>query len=359
MRIVQIVDSLEMGGAEKMAVNYANALSQRIAFSGLVATRKQGGLTQKIGEKVSYLFLQRKGRLDPGAVLRLRAYCKKNRIEWLHAHSSSYFIAVLVKLTMPHLRIIWHDHNGLSEFLHDKKWVALRLASFFFDGIVSVNLRLRDWAVRTLHCPQVLYLPNFTAVEPDAVAFTTLSGEAGKRILCLANLRAQKNHPMLLDVAQKVLETHPDWTFHVVGKDFGDQYSRDLKQAIQSRGLSNIYLYGSRNDTVHIIAQSDVGILTSKSEGLPVSLLELGWYGKPVVMTAVGEIPSIVADGVNGWVTPPEANAFYEALVRLLDDAKLRIRFGQALRETITAQHSEAAIIDRYLEWIESLTHGK
>ena len=45
MRIVQIIDSLEIGGAEKMAVNYANALSERIVFSGLVTTRREGNLT--------------------------------------------------------------------------------------------------------------------------------------------------------------------------------------------------------------------------------------------------------------------------------------------------------------------------
>jgi glycosyltransferase involved in cell wall biosynthesis len=359
MRVVQIVDSLEIGGAERMAVNYANALSQRIAFSGLVATRKEGGLHGKVSSKVHYLFLQRTSKIDWGAILRLRSYCKRNQIEWLHPHSSSYFIAVLVKLTMPRLRIVWHDHNGLSEFLHTKKWMALRLASFFFSGIISVNYQLTDWAIKTLNCKRVIYLPNFTVTETDASVQTTLQGESGKRILCLANLREQKNHFMLLDVAKKMLQSHPEWSFHLVGKDFEDDYSRRLKQIIQSEGLSNVYLYGSRNDTVHIISQSDIAILTSKSEGLPVSLLELGLYGKPVVMTAVGEIPMIVADGQNGFVTEPSAGPFYESLVKLVDDAPLRARFGKALHETIGTHHSETAIIGQYLKWIETIANGR
>ena len=48
MRIVQLIDSLDAGGAERMAVNYANALSEKITFSGLVATRKEGLLLDKI-----------------------------------------------------------------------------------------------------------------------------------------------------------------------------------------------------------------------------------------------------------------------------------------------------------------------
>lgn len=63
MRIVQIIDSLEVGGAERMAVNYANALSGKISFSGLVVTRKEGDLRSKIDKKVDYLFLNKKKQL--------------------------------------------------------------------------------------------------------------------------------------------------------------------------------------------------------------------------------------------------------------------------------------------------------
>ena len=56
MRIIQIIDSLDIGGAEKMAVNYANSLAKNIEFSGLIATRKEGELITKIQDGVSYLF---------------------------------------------------------------------------------------------------------------------------------------------------------------------------------------------------------------------------------------------------------------------------------------------------------------
>ena len=54
MRIVQLIDSLEAGGAERMAVSYANALANEIEFSALVATRKEGNLKNQIGDKRSY-----------------------------------------------------------------------------------------------------------------------------------------------------------------------------------------------------------------------------------------------------------------------------------------------------------------
>ena len=115
MRIVQIIDSLEAGGAERMSVIYANGLSKKIAFSGLIATRKEGLLLGQIDKSVNYLFLNKKRKIDFQAVFRLRAYIKKNKINFIHAHSSSFFIAVLVKLTFPKVKIIWHDHYGISQ----------------------------------------------------------------------------------------------------------------------------------------------------------------------------------------------------------------------------------------------------
>ncbi len=106
MRIVQIIDSLEIGGAEKMAVNYANALARKIEFSGLVATRAEGNLKNQLDNAVSYLFLNRKKTVDFGAVLRLKKYCKENQVDYLQPHSSSYFIAVLLKMIYPKIQIL-------------------------------------------------------------------------------------------------------------------------------------------------------------------------------------------------------------------------------------------------------------
>lgn len=116
MRIIQIIDSLEAGGAERMAVNYANTLVDEIDFSGLVTTRKEGALRNQINLKVSYLFLNKKRQLDFGALFRLRSFVLKNKVTHIHAHSTSFFLAVLLKCICPNLKIIRHDHYGNNEF---------------------------------------------------------------------------------------------------------------------------------------------------------------------------------------------------------------------------------------------------
>ena len=107
MRILQLIDSLEAGGAERMAVNYANALQKKLGFSALCTTREEGQLKAMLSPEVGYLFLGKKKALDFKAILKLRSYVKKNKIEFIHAHSSSFFTAVLLKNEPVWISEIW------------------------------------------------------------------------------------------------------------------------------------------------------------------------------------------------------------------------------------------------------------
>lgn len=354
MRILQIIDSLEAGGAERMAVNYANALANRIEFSGLVVTRKEGPLLTQVGNKVSYLYLNKKGTIDWKALFTLRKFALENKAEVIHAHSTSFFLAFLLKLSCPSLILIWHDHYGDSEFLSKRPSLALRMTLPFFDGIIAVNQNLKIWAEQKMHFKNVVYLPNFPSVEHNVSENTVLKGIQGKRIVSLANLRVQKNHFLLLEVAKKVQISHPAWTFHLVGKDFGDDYSREIKNLVLEFNLeNNVFIYGSKQDVGNILEQSTIAVLASKSEGLPLAILEYGCYAKPVVVTNVGEIPLLVQDGINGFMVETErVQLFYDSLVKLMENETLQDNFGRALQETIHTNYSEKSVINQYLEWL-------
>ena len=353
LRIVQLIDSLDLGGAERMAVNYANALAKRLAFSGLVATRKEGLLKEAIDANVTYLFLARTKTLDLRAVCRLKKFCKQHRVTHIQAHSSSYFLACMVKLLLPKVHIIWHDHNGLSEFVSIKKLRVLQVLSLLFGGIIAVNDPLKKWALRELQCSKVIYLPNFVTVEASQGGMQ-LKGQVGKRVLCLANLRFQKNQSLFLEVAQALHATHPDWTFHLVGKGFGDAYEQELvQQWTENHMQSYVFFYGACSDSSSCMQQATIGVLTSRSEGLPLVVLEYGCHQKPVVVTAVGELPLIIEHGVNGGlVAPHDTAAFVATLRELMDHPELQHAWGQALQATVQKQYTEEAVLQQYLTWM-------
>lgn len=349
-----MVDSLEAGGAERMAVNYANALEKRIGFGGLVATRGEGSLKNQLVEKVTYCFLNRKSTLDLKALWKLRKFVITNKITHIHAHSSSVFFSVFLKLVLPKTQIIWHDHYGKSEMLDKRPNLALRIASLFINEIISVNNNLKNWANEKLWCKKVLYLPNFASDDLERVVINTiLSGEDGKRIVCLANLRPQKNHQMLLKVAKVINEVYPDWTFHLVGKDFNDLYSKSLKDEIEMLALTQVvFVYGSKEDISGILKQASIGVLTSLSEGLPVAILEYGLHKLPVVATSVGEIPMVLEGNSGLLVESNHIDNFVIALEKIMNNSNLQNRLASNLNEKILKNYSETAVIGLYLNRI-------
>lgn len=338
-----------------MAVNYANALVGEIDFSGLVATRGEGALRNQVQEGVSYLFLNKKNSLDLAALFRLRAYVKKNKVRIVHAHSSSFFIAVLLKLVYPSVQLIWHDHYGNNEFLLERDSFVLKRTLPLFDGVIAVNQKLKSWSEEYLNFKNTICLDNFLS-EWNAVSEQSyLKGIEGKRIVCLANLRMQKDHFLLLKVAKKIRKTHPDWSFHLIGKDFRDAYSEKIKRLILEYNLEDsVFLYGTREDVSNILRQSTIGILTSKSEGLPVALLEYGRCKMPVVVTQVGEIPTLIQNNKNGFmVVAQDEELFFEALNQLIENERLRIDFGNALYKAVMDKYSSKLVIRNYLNWLQ------
>lgn len=359
MKVVQLIDSLEAGGAEKMAVNYANALSKKITFSGLVATRKEGLLSSQLTPKVSYLFLNRKSVIDFNAVFRLRKYLRKNKVNIIHAHSSSFFIAVLVKLTLPKINIVWHDHYGISQDLSLRKNISLKLGSIFFKGIISVNTALKVWAESYLFCEKVTFFPNFINPFFNSDEKLLLFGSEEKRIICVANLRPQKNHELLIKAAQLIKDKFPDWTFHLIGKDFKDSHSDKLKKIVYDLDLQKtVYFYGSVKNVGFALQKCNIAVLTSLSEGLPLAILEYGFYRLPVIATNVGEISKIITCKEEGMIIESDnINQLVDSLQNLIDNLSKRIEMGENLNKKIISHYGEEAIIGEYLLWLKSLTN--
>jgi glycosyltransferase involved in cell wall biosynthesis len=357
MRILQLIDSLEAGGAERMAVNYANALAKQIDFSGLVVSRKEGALVNQVDEGVSYLFLNRNRMIDFKALCRLTNYVRLNKVNLIHAHSTSFFLAFLLKVLCPSVKIIWHDHYGDSEFLNRRPSMALRLIAPFFSGIIAVNQKLKVWANEKLHFENAIYLPNFPSEEKNITEYTVLEGIEGKRIVCLANLRVQKNHFLLMEVAKKMQLSHPEWTFHLVGKDFQDDYSKQIQSLIIEHHLEkNVFLYGTKQDIKNILHQATIAILTSQSEGLPMAILEYGLHKKAVVVSNVGEIPSVVKNRKNGFlILANQEQLFYKSVVTLIENDVLRTDFGNLLYDTVTENYAEDVVVKKYLDWLQTI----
>jgi glycosyltransferase involved in cell wall biosynthesis len=339
--VMQIVDSLNAGGLERMAVNIANHLPADRYRSYLCTTRAEGPLAELISPDVARLKLQRAGRFDFGAIELLKSYVRDNQIDILHAHGTAVFVASRVPA-----KLIWHDHFGRYATEERPAWLY-RLATRRAAGVIAVNQPLMEWSQRRLKvtADRVWYVPNFVSEPPSRLKSPPLPGTDGLRIVCVANLRPEKDHLTLLAAMREVIVAVPGAHLLLVGQA-GDQGYLQRVQAAMPDGA--VTWLGARTDVAAILRGCDVGVLSSASEGLPLALIEYGMNALPAVATQVGQCEEVLDGGRAGILVPPaDPNALAAALVQLLRSPQERRTVGQRFRQRVLERHGIAAGIQR------------
>ncbi len=348
MKVLQLIDSLAAGGAERMAVNYANALSDSVDESFLCASRKEGPLKDSIQNKENYLFLNRKSTFDISAFRKLKNFILDNQIQVVHAHGTSYFLAALIKFSIPKITIIWHLHHGNVADFSRIKLEVIKAFSKLFDAIICVNNELRVWSEKNLSCKEVVYLPNFILAEESSQSLgTDLPGTNGKRIIHLANWRVPKDHLTLLKALNIAKSQVSDLTLHLVGANYQDKYAQEILNFIQVHELEqDIFIHGIQNNPEEFIRSSDVGVLCSISEGLPMALLEYGKYGLAPIATDVGQCKEVISDC--GIVVPSQdSQALANGIISYFTDSDFLEAKASCFQQRISKKFDQQIIIEQ------------
>ena len=166
----------------------------------------------------------------------------------------------------------------------------------------------------------------------------------------VANLFPRKGYEYLLEALADVRKAVPDVHCVIVGE--GDEgYHKQLLNLVRVRDLNSVVTFaGFQSNVMEYMADFDVVVLPSILEGFGIVLLEAMAMGKPVVASRVGGIPEAVEDGVTGILVPPaHSRKLAEALVILLEDAKLRQSMGEAGRARVETLFS----LERTIKEIE------
>lgn len=351
IRVLQLIDSLEAGGAERIAVSYANGLLDHVDASYLCTTRMEGVLKEKLNKDVGYLFLKKTKTLDLKAVNVLGCFLKRNHISTIHAHGSSFFIGVMIKILNPKIKLIWHDHYGNRVNSSFFNTVVLQICSLFFSSILVVSEDLERWGKKRLWNKKISYIQNYPQLDIGEKV-TVLKGVPQKRIVCLANLREDKNHPFLIEAFSQLLKFYPDWTLHLVGQNHNDQYAINLNKLVNKLKIRNkVFIYGSCPDILNILSQAQIGVLSSKSEGLPLALLEYGLQGLATITTDVGQCSKVITHHVNGIVV--ESNnkeALCAAFKLFVENNSIRELYSKHLRNHILEVYSETSTLNHVIK---------
>jgi glycosyltransferase involved in cell wall biosynthesis len=274
------------------------------------------------------------------AVRRLVVSLARDRNAIVHIHGASrasfwrksVFMAIALAARCP---VIFHLHGGGFAGFYDEECgpVRRRLARFFLERaarVIVLSSQWRSWMAATMRNPNVLCIANpmqMHAEPPPAARKGAL--------LFLGRLERAKGVFDLVDaVAELRGTTHADVKLILAGDDVDGAGRYAAESGVADAVMLTGWVGPEKKKA--LLESAAVFVLPSYAEGSPISLLEAMAAGLPAVATAVGGIPDVVADGVNGvLIEPGDVETLVRVLRRLLDDRMLRSRLGAAARETV------------------------
>ena len=250
----------------------------------------------------------------------------------------------VIKIGCEH--IAYQDTDGF--------WGRARRASYGkLDAVVS--LTKRDQPLYEKLNRKVVTIPNAVAnvkILPDA--------NREKVLLTVGHIVYRKGIDRLLWALKRPLLENPDWKFVVVGggemSDVDWGYMNHLSVLIQALGLKDqVEFHPATRNIFDWYSRASIYVMGSRTEGLPMVLLEAKSYGLPVVAFDCPTGPrEIVRDGQDGFLIGNDTDAFSDAVSRLIKEPGLGKRFAKAAREDSQTRFSVSSVTEQWT----SLLHG-
>ncbi|OKS88460.1 glycosyltransferase family 4 protein [Mucilaginibacter polytrichastri] len=343
-KVLQLITGLNPGGAEKVVFDlslYLNNNGFDVHVIGLSELDRllQNFLDNKINARV--LKLTKNPWLFIKGLFAVNKFIKQNNIKLIHAHLMHALIfASLLKIINPSLSVVFTSHSfnigskirfGIVKFLK-----PFRKADILF----SEKMR------RPCYKSDALIIPNGINVESYATSYIKYPKFT---FLCIGRLEHVKNQKCLIDFAACLKH---QFEFEI--KLVGDGVLRaQLMQYAQEQGVADVVDFcGFSNNIAEMCARAHVFLMPSLWEGLPISLLEAGASGLPVLATPVGSIPEVITPA-HGYLA--EAALFPQMMLHIYENYAEATAKAAALKILVKEKYSLDGIAQKHINLYKSM----
>jgi glycosyltransferase involved in cell wall biosynthesis len=362
-----VASTLAIGGTETMVREYALRMDRNRFLPSVVCLQDPGRIGDELAARgVPVISRTARSRLDQMCAARLRSSLVRLHCDAVVCldHRNAMTLGVIASLGVARKRFVtvhstrlWNGKRILGG--------TVALSMRFVDRVVAVGRNQARYLVEEEGVPaeKVAVVPNGI----DAAGFEKSADPAELRasiglkpdspvVGIVAALRPEKNHELFLTTASRVADEVSEAQFLVIG---GGKRREELERLASELGLSSrVRFLGERSDARFLIQAFDVAVLCSHPvvETLPVYLMEAMVWAKPVVATRVGDVDSLVENGVTGLlVSPGSVDELSEAITRLLNDKGLAEEMGRRGRKKVLSEFS----LERSVRTLEGLIEGE
>jgi glycosyltransferase involved in cell wall biosynthesis len=363
-RVLLLITLAEVGGAQTYVASLLPALADR--FDVAVAAHGPGPLRDAAAEAgVRFIPLEHVRRpispwRDAAGFVELVRLLRRERPDILHVSSSK--AGVLGRLAgatagVP-IRIFtvhgwaFAAHSGLASLLY--RWGDRLVAPLTTMTVcVSENDRAAGIRAGTCRAERTVVIRNAVSLDRSPRA---RHERARPLLVSVGRLKAPKDFVTLA----RALALLPAGSFEALIVGEGPDRATLETELRRLRLEDRVRLAGERDDVPALLADADVFVLASRSEGLPVSVLEAMAAELPVVASRVGGVPEVVADGETGFLVAPASPSNLAAvLARLIDDRDLRRRLGAVGRVRADTRFNLNSFRRAHVELYSELVRGR
>jgi glycosyltransferase involved in cell wall biosynthesis len=299
--------------------------------------------------------------MDLKAILDLTGHLKRKPYHVVHTHNSKAGFIGRLSAKLARVPVIVHTVHGFAFHQQEPPWRRFlfrnleRLASHWCDKMILISQPLVEWALeekigRTGKMTRIysgIEMDRFHPVSEEEK--NNLRGRWGLTehhavIGIVSKLWEGKGHDLLIRAFKDIRKEKPQARLVIVGEGY---LMEPLKDMVHQAGLSDVVIFtGFHEDVAQLIATFDVAVLPSYFEGMGRVLLEAMAMEKPVVGTAVGGIPDLIEQGLNGYlVSPGSEKELASAVLKILNDKGLALKMGQAGRMKMTDRFSAESMV--------------
>jgi glycosyltransferase involved in cell wall biosynthesis len=352
MRIVQLVNNLEVGGTERLVVDLASSLHARgheVSIVCLRAGRALAPIVEKVGIEVFSLNKPEGPR--PGVLFDFMRYLKKRRVDVVHSHNPLVHHYAVLAGRLARVPVIVNTIHGIGNISEKVglKERLYRISCLMSSRVVAVcPMALRTFAAGSVIPRSKLMAINNGIPLESFVGIQREERHAGFTFGTVGRLVPVKDHRTLLRAFKDVVSQRADSRLEVLGdgplRAELEAYAADLGIA------SAVRFHGYSSDVAGFLATIDAFILCSVSEGLPLGVLEAMATALPIVGTDVGGMRDLLEGGHCGWVVPPSnASELARALLSAAATTAVERRdMGLRARQHVTLDYSQSRMTEEY-----------
>ena len=357
LRVLHAVLSLDPGGLERVVV----ALVRRARLQGQEANvlcLERTGALAKIVEAAGgrVVCAHKPPGLKFGTIRAVNSQLDSLRPNIVHTHQIGALFYVGGACQRTGIPVV-HTEHGKHYGGIRARWLG-RLAARRADRLICVSDDIAESAVRRRVFPErkVQVVPNGIDLRPFDTPLNTeslrrsLNIPSGAVVLgTIGRLAEIKRHELLVRAFARVRSNHPDAHLVIVG----DGPLRDELSGLSSRlGVGQwVHLVGYQEEPQSFLRAMDVFCLTSRSEGMPLVILEAWAARVPLIASRVGGIPELVEDGQTGLLfCSGDEQDLAQTISKLLGSAELRVALVARAREAVEGKYTQERMCHAYEE---------